>query len=139
MADEGIGTFLGLLLAAQSAKFPEVDFIDAGTGGMSILHLIAGRHKAVIIDCAQMGTAAGTMKKFTPEEVESTKLLRHQSLHEADILRIVQLSKRLGQLPEQVIFFGIEPSYIGPNGKLSNTLAEKIDNSIDAILKEIGC
>jgi hydrogenase maturation protease len=109
MADEGIGVYLIKRLAEQADQFPDVDFIDAGTGGMSVLHLIEDRDKAVFIDCAFMGEAPGVIRRFTPEEVRSTKVLAHQSLHEADLLHILSLAEQLGQCPEAVVIFGIQP------------------------------
>ena len=64
MADEGIGTQIIARLLDLAADYPDVDFIDAGTGGMNVLHLIADRKKAVIIDCALMKTAPGSIKRF---------------------------------------------------------------------------
>ena len=66
MADEGIGVRIVEELQKVAEQFPQVDFVDAGTGGMAILHLIADRDKAVIIDCALMG--------LTPGEIESSRV-----------------------------------------------------------------
>ena len=55
LSDEGIGVHLIRRLSERQDKFPLVEFIDAGTGGMNVLHLIANRKKAVIIDCVKMG------------------------------------------------------------------------------------
>ena len=46
-----------------------------------------------------MGTKPGTIKRFTPEDVISVKKLAHQSLHEADILKILEMAKQLGEYP----------------------------------------
>jgi len=109
MGDEGIGVKLIEILKSVSADFPEADFVDAGTGGMSLLHLIAGRKRAVIIDCAIMGEKPGTIRRFSPDEVKTVKQLRHLSLHEVDILKVIELARRLEECPEEIIFFGIEP------------------------------
>src|SRR4030042_2897768 len=54
MGDEGIGVYLVERLMESADEYPSVDFIDAGTGGLSILHHIEDRRKAIIIDCAFM-------------------------------------------------------------------------------------
>ena len=69
LSDEGIGVHLIRKLSEHQDKFPSVEFIDAGTGGMNVLHLIANRKKAVIIDCAKMGRKPGTIKRFEPADV----------------------------------------------------------------------
>ena len=137
MADEGIGGYLVTELQEHADKFPDVDFIDAGTGGFNLLHYLDGRKKAIIIDCALMGTKPGTIKKFSPEDVESTKRLSHYSLHEADIIKVLQMAKTLGQCPETVIIFGIEPETIEQRQSLSAELMERIEEYIERIEKEI--
>ena len=110
LSDEGIGGLVIDRLKACSVQYPQVDFIDAGTGGMAILHYISGRRKAVIIDCARMRTQPGTIKKFTRTDVKSVKKLTHYYLHEVDVLRIIDLCEQLEQCPEEIVIFGIEPA-----------------------------
>ena len=136
MADEGIGIHLIERLAGWAAEWPGVDFLDAGTGGMAVLHLIEGRAKAIFIDCAFMGQEPGVLRRFTPEEVRSAKVLAHQSLHEADLLRILALAEQLGQRPEQVVIFGIEPQAVEPRQGISAVLLEKTEDYLAEIRSE---
>jgi len=137
MADEGIGVYLIDRLAGVAERHPEVDFIDAGTGGMSVLHLIEGRTKAVFIDCAFMDEAPGTLRRFRPEEVLSAKVLAHQSLHEADFMQILSLAERFGQCPEQVVIFGIQPAVVEMRQSLSPLLLDKAEYYLAEILAEL--
>ncbi|HXK36562.1 MAG TPA: hydrogenase maturation protease [Candidatus Paceibacterota bacterium] len=137
MGDEGIGVHLIERLAESADKYPGVDFVDAGTGGLSVLHQIEGRHKAIFIDCAFMDEEPGTIRRFTPEEVRTRKVLAHQSLHEADLLQILTLAVQLGQGPERVVLFGIQPQRVGPGQGLSRTLADRIEEYAGVILQEL--
>jgi hydrogenase maturation protease len=137
MADEGIGIKLVQLLTSACGENARADFVDAGTGGMSVLHYIANRKKAIIIDCALMNTEPGTIKRFTPDQVKTVKELSHLSLHEVDILKVIELSKQLGECPEQIIFFGIEPETIEQRAGLSDLLTKKLDDYIEMISKEL--
>jgi hydrogenase maturation protease len=137
LSDEGIGVHLIRKLSENQEKFPSVEFIDAGTGGMNILHLIANRKKAVIIDCAKMGKKPGTIKQFEPVDVQTTKKMTHFSLHEADILQIINLSKQLGECPNQIVIFGIEPESLELGQKLSETLSHEIDAYLANICQEL--
>ena len=136
MCDEGIGCFLISHLREKSEKYPDIDFIDCGTGGMALLHLIAGRRKVILIDCALMGTEPGTIKKFTPEDVISIKKMVHQSLHEADIIKILEMAKQLGEYPQEVVIFGIEPEEITQKQQLTRTISQKINHFIKEISRE---
>ena len=137
MGDEGIGVYLVEQLARSAEKYPSVDFIDAGTGGLAVLHYIEGRHKAVIIDCAFMDEEPGVIRRFTPEQVRTRKVLAHQSLHEVDILRTLDLARQLGQAPDQVILFGIQPEQIEFGRGLSPKLTAKTDEYVSSILREL--
>ena len=137
LSDEGIGVHLIRKLSERQDNFPSVEFIDAGTGGMNVLHLIANRKKAVIIDCVKMGKKPGTIKRFEPTDVQTTKKMTHFSLHEADILRIIDLSKQLGECPQKIAIFGIEPESLELGQKLSKTLLDRIDAYAIDICKEL--
>ncbi len=137
MADEGIGVHLLGRLAELAAEYPAVDFVDAGTGGLSVLHHIQGRRKAILIDCAFMDDRPGAIRRFTPEEVCSTKVLAHQSLHEADLMRVIAMARQLDQAPEQTVIFGIQPKRIEPGRTLSRILTDKTDEYISVIRREL--
>jgi hydrogenase maturation protease len=137
LSDEGIGVHLVGRLSRLKRKFPLIDFIDAGSAGLSLLHLIANRKKAIIIDCAQMGEKPGTIRRFTPDDVQSVKKLSHFSLHEADILKVINLSRQLGECPDQIVLFGIEPESLEPGQKPTKILSDRFDLYIAEIRKEL--
>lgn len=141
MADEGIGTVLvdELSKLAQAGKLPadNVEYYDGGCGGMYLLHTIAERKKAILIDCCIMGTEPGTIRRFTPDDVNSVKKMAHLSLHEVDILKVIELAKEIGQCPDEIIIFGIEPVKIEQQMHLNEPLQTKLNDYIALIQKEI--
>ncbi len=137
MADEGIGEFIIDKLLEKKDSYSNIDFINAGTGGMAILRLIADRKKVIIVDCAYMDKTPGTILKFEPKEVQSVKKLLHYSLHETDILKIIDLAGQLGQCPDEIVIFGIEPEKIELRQGLSQTLQKKTDEYIETIKREL--
>lgn len=142
MADEGIGTTLvdELSKLAAAGKLPSdtIDYLDGGCGGMYLLHSIAGRKKAILIDCAKMGTAPGTLRRFTPDDVNTVKQMTHLSLHEVDILRVIDLARMLGQCPDEIVIFGIEPVAIEPQMHLNAPLMARLPEYLAAISREIS-
>jgi hydrogenase maturation protease len=137
MSDEGAGVRVVQRLSDFAGRFPSVDFVEAGTGGMSILHLIKDRDKAIFIDCAKIGEKPGVIRKFTPGEIKSSKMLVHQSLHEFDLIKIINMAYKLGQCPAEVIIFGIEPQSVKPGCELSKILTDKLDEYVTAVCKEL--
>jgi hydrogenase maturation protease len=138
MADEGIGVYLVERLAESAGDYPDVDFLDAGTGGWAVLHHIEERRKAIFLDCAYMGQEPGSIRRFVPEEVRSVKALAHQSLHEADLLRIIDVARQLGQAPDEVVIFGIQPERVEPGLGLSPSLMSRIESYLVLILRELN-
>lgn len=137
MGDEGVGVYLIEKLLRQKGRFPFAEFVDAGTAGVGLLHLIANRREVIFIDCANMRQEPGAIARFRPDEVKTIKRFSGQSLHESDLLKIIEMSKKLGECPEKIVIYGIEPAEVKEGMGLSKVLAERIDNYVAVISREI--
>ena len=137
MADEGIGLYVLRGLMAGSERLSDIDYVDLGSSLMGVVHAIAGRRKAILIDCAYMGEPPATIRRFNPDEVVSVKAMTHFSLHEGDLLEALGLSQRLGEYPEEVVIYGIQPERIAPGEGLSSALQERSHDYIDVISAEV--
>ena len=137
LSDEGIGLVLLETLARKAADFPAVDFLELGTGGMAVLHALAGRKAALILDCARMGAAPGTMRRFTPDTVRASDAPPNFSLHEGNVLDLVALSRRMGECPERIIIFGIQPETLAPGETVSPILQVRLPDYLALITKEL--
>lgn len=136
MRDEGIGIRLASEFSVHLADNPDVEVLDLGTGGLSVIHAIAGREKIVFVDCAIMGQSPGLMLRFTPEQVRSKKVRMRYSLHEGDLLNTLELSRRLGECPDDIVIFGIEPKEIAHGEGLTSELENNIRQYVQTILQE---
>jgi hydrogenase maturation protease len=137
MRDEGIGVRLASELSQRLADNPNAEVLDLGTGGLTIMHAIAGREKVIFVDCALMGETPGQMRRFTPQEVVSKKIKTRYSVHEGDLLEVLKLSTDMGECPDDIVIFGIEPKQVAPGEGLSEELQNNITNYLETILKEL--
>jgi len=137
MSDEGVGVHLIRRLPTHGPFGPRVDLLDLGTAGARILHAVAGRRKVIFVDCAFMDEEPGAIRRFTPDDVKSERVLPRMSLHEGDLLQFIELSRRLGECPEEVVIFGIQPQDTFPGEELSATLADRMEGYLEAILTEL--
>lgn len=137
MRDEGIGIRLASELSDYLSDNPDVEVMDMGTGGLSVIHAIEGRQKIIFVDCAIMGQPPGSMKRFTPERVRSKKVRMRYSLHEGDLLNTLELSRRLGECSDDIVIFGIEPKEIAHVQGLTSELENNIPKYVQTILKEL--
>jgi hydrogenase maturation protease len=138
MRDEGIGICLASELSAHLAGNPDVEVMDLGTGGLAVLHAIKGRKKIIFVDCAVIKQPPGTMLRFTPQQVRSKKIRMRYSLHEGDLLNTLELSRRLGECPDEIVIFGIEPKEISDGEGLTSELQNNIRQYVQTILQETG-
>jgi hydrogenase maturation protease len=137
LSDEGVGVHI---LQEIEKRVPEprpFDLLDSGNSSMRVLHSLKGCKKAVFVDCALMGAKPGEMKRFTPEEVSSIKNLQGFSLHEGDLLKTLELAKMLGDLPDEVVIFGIQPASLEQGENLSSALEVNFKTHVELILKEL--
>ena len=112
MSDEGIGIYIAEEIGKRNVLPADIEATELGTGNMNVLHAIAGREKVVFVDCAKMGGSPGTMRRFGLDEVVSKKVLTSWSAHEGDLLNLLEISRTMGELPAEVVIFGIEPAKI---------------------------
>ena len=136
MSDEGIG--VRVIARLQETPVADVvDVLDLGTSGMQVLHELQGRDKVVFVDCAMMGLPAGTLRRFTPDDVETRKVQTRLSLHEGDLLNTIALARRLGTCPGEIVIFGIEPKKLELGEELSAELAGQLEDYVAAIYEEV--
>jgi hydrogenase maturation protease len=136
MHDEGIGIHLASELSSRLTDHPDIEVLDLGTGGLTVIHAIEGRKKVIFVDCAIMGETPGAIRRFTPEEVRSKKVRTRYSLHEGDLLDTLKLSHSIGEYPQDIVIFGIEPKQVAPGEGLSEELQSNIPHYVETILRE---
>jgi hydrogenase maturation protease len=134
LSDEGVGGRIAQALVDRSLLPDGVEALDLGTGGLSVLHAISGHRKAVLVDCAFMDAAPGEWRCFSRDEVRNRSRLTRYSLHEGDVLQTMDLAERLGELPDQVCFIGIQPACVEPGEDLSPALQHRFEEYIRAVL-----
>jgi hydrogenase maturation protease len=137
MSDEGIGPAILQRFMDRAQDYAPIEFVDVGTGGFSLLYHLEGADRVVFVDCAQMGDQPGTIRRFTCDQVQTVKRLAHFSLHEGDLLTLIEKAKQLGQCPEEIVIFGIEPELIDFGLDLTETLSARMDEYVARIDEEL--
>ncbi len=136
--DDGIGIVLLERLVERKDKLPAgIEYIDGGTGGMNLLHLLARFDIVVLIDAVKFCEHTGKSKLFKAEDVYSKKIQIKTSTHDSDFLKIMQLSEELGESPDEVYIFGVQPKDTSYGSNPSPELQQKIDLLLDNLICEI--
>jgi hydrogenase maturation protease len=131
--DDGIGINLIEKLNKKKNSFAQnIEFIDGGTGGISLVHLFAKFDIVLLIDAIDFNGKPGDIKFFKlDDKVYSDKNINFTT-HEENILNVLKLSEKIDEKPE-VYMFGIQPKKIG----FKNKLTKKLEIKIDLILSKL--
>ena len=136
--DDGIGIVLLEKLVEQKYNLPHgIQYIDGGTGGMNILYLLAQFDIVFIIDAAFFNAVPGYGKLFTIQQIKNNKISFSDSTHEFDILKVINLSKNLDELPEYIFFFGVQPKDTSIGTDLSKELQQNIEKLLKKLIVEL--
>ncbi|MEA1994092.1 MAG: hydrogenase maturation protease [Euryarchaeota archaeon] len=134
MGDDGIGP--AVLHALSEHSLPEdVDLIDGGTGGFSILHIIKDYDRVLLIDSGDFGGSPGELKIFGPKEANSVKKVQRYSLHDADLMEIIRVSEKLGECPEEIHIMAVQPKKVEMGRSLSPQVEKAVPIVVEAVEK----
>lgn len=135
MGDDGAGP--AVFRALSTLLLPDhVELIDGGTGGMSILHVLKEYETSIIVDCADFGGTPGDITLFSPGDAISMKSHTY-SLHDVDLMKIIDISRTIGEAPSTVLIVAIQPKSITFNSSLSPEVAAAIPKAVEHILSFI--
>ncbi len=136
--DDGIGIeLLGFLQSEKDISYKEAELIDAGTGGMNLLHLLSRFDVVVLIDAVDFKGKPGETRLFTLEEIQQKKTPIRLSTHESDFINVLALSKQLNELPHRLYVFGVQPYDLSFGMGLSMQLKKRLPELTKSLKKEI--
>lgn len=131
MGDEGVG--IHAIEYLNRSNWPEdVDLIDAGVPGLSLLHILEGRELSIVIDCADfkgrpgeiLVTDTAKLKKPTEELI---------SLHATSLLGTLSLAEKTGTNIGKVILICVQPKTL----EMSTTLSPEVSTALPKIQQEV--
>lgn len=136
MCDEGVGPRVAELLASGFSFPDNVEVVDAGTIGFSILDLFMGRDHVIVIDAVKdTGHPAGTVVILTPEEIGANQVMH--SLHDTRLVDVLQAAAMTGHTP-QTICVGVQVESLAEwVVELTPACAEAIPIAAAAVLDKL--
>ena len=136
--DDGVGIVLLELLVKRKKEFPKnIEFIDGGTGGMNLLHLLAQFDTVLLIDAVDFKGRPGEARVFSLKDIQSQKKPVMMSTHDPDFLNLLRLSQAFKELPETLVIFGVQPRDVSHGMGLSKEIETVIDHLFLKLQKEI--
>ncbi|MEA2008917.1 MAG: hydrogenase maturation protease [Chloroflexota bacterium] len=133
--DDGVGPRVVEELLRREIP-SHVEVLDAGSGGLDLLHILKGRELAVVVDSARLGEDPGQFIRFTPSQVELAP--RSFNPHHASLAEVMTLARALGQPLPRIVVFGIQAAKLDWGEGLSPAVENTIPKLIAAILREVS-
>jgi len=136
MGDDGIGIAAAERLAALPLP-AGVEVIDGGTGGLTLLDLMAGAERVILLDAVEMGLPPGSIARLDAGEIDAEAAGAALSLHETGLAAVLALGREMGSLPERIVVFGVEPASLERRLGLSPTVAAALEALVARVLAEL--
>ncbi len=138
MADDGVGArVVEELEKLRDTSLPaSVDLIEGGTAGLALVDLIEGRRKVIVIDAIHGGGEPGSLHRLAPGDLEAGGSSA-MSLHDFGLPDALEMARRLGSAPAEVVIFGIAAKEICPRLALSPEVARAVPEAVKLVLEEL--
>jgi hydrogenase maturation protease len=136
LCDEGIGVHVVRELSA-GGELPDVDFHDGGVAGATLLNLIEGEERVVLVDAVDAPLPPGTVVRLTPDELAPSGA-PSWSLHDLNLADTLGMMRLRGTLPDMMIL-GVVPADIETYSlELSPALAARFGEIVGKVRAEIA-
>jgi hydrogenase maturation protease len=136
LCDEGIGVHVVRELHRRGVP-PGVEYVDGGVAGATLLNLIEGEKRVVIVDAVDAPFPPGTVVRLAPGEIAGTSGPAW-SLHDVNLAATIGMMRLRETLPEMLIL-GVVPADIGSYSlDLSGPLAARFGEIVDKVLGEVA-
>ena len=126
---------VGILIARRLATLlPQtVVIIEHSGDGATLMDQWRGADLAIIVDAAKSGVPAGTIHRLDPRKETIPSDFLHHSSHAFAVAEAVEVARRLGLLPPEMLIFGLEGIDFGAGSPLSPA----VDHAQTAVIDEI--
>jgi hydrogenase maturation protease len=139
--DDGVGVHV--LNKLKCEKLPsEVELVDGGVGGLSLLNLVRGMEFTIFVDAVE-GEQPGRIHRFTQDDLNSKvkSMLHPASLHDLGLAEMIKIGQAVypNDMPKKIIVYGIEvrePKEYST--ELTKDVGESVDQVVKLILKELN-
>ncbi len=134
--DDGLGGRVVDLLARQALPHG-VEIQDGGLPGWGLVTWLEGWSRLILVDAAKMGLEPGSWRRLGMDEVSLETTRGGFSLHNPGLADGLALAQALQALPEEVVFYFVEPESIDNGLGLTSTVQAVLPELVENILYEL--
>jgi hydrogenase maturation protease len=141
MGDDGVG-LEALERLRRDFEMPlEVELVDGGTWGMSLLPTIEDSDRLLFIDAINTGALPGTEIILSRDDIPRYLSMKI-SPHQVDLRDVLAVAELRGTLPVETIAIGLQPDRVEMGVGLSSTLEHRLDGLVATVVRQLeawGC
>ncbi len=110
LQDDGVGIHITELFKSNQQADSNVEVVDGGTIGLSLLPDIEDADAVVIVDASEIGERPGTMRIFRNQEIDRQLSGKKRSVHEVALYDLFSAAAIRGRSPEERALIAIQPA-----------------------------
>lgn len=132
LKDEGAGVHAVRYLCERYPPGRDTYYMDGGTLSFTLAsHIEKARH-FVVIDAAQLNSAAGVVQAFIGSQMDDFLNERKaKSVHEVSLIDLISMVRLTGRLPPHRALVGIQPREVNWGETLSDVVEAAIPVACD--------
>jgi hydrogenase maturation protease len=135
LRDEGVG--IHAVRALEERGAPDgIEVLDGGTAGLDALAALGRVDKLVVIDAVEARGPAGSIYRFTPDDVAEDRAGPVMSLHDIGLLDNLAMARQIGLEPGATIVFGVVPEAVDWGLELSPAVAARVPELLELVIAE---
>jgi len=135
--DEGFGVRVAEELEQHYEFSPNVTVLDGGTLGLRLMGPIMEADYLIIVDIVLNEGKPGDVFRLLGQDLKKACAFTN-SMHQTDLLDTLSRCSLIGEVPADVILYGVEPvNYEDMSAALSPELEAKLPEVMGLVLKEV--
>jgi hydrogenase maturation protease len=139
LSDDGVGNRVAQVLEEKLAQRQDVTVMETSLSGLSLIDLLAGYDKAIIVDAIQTAEGkTGQIYRLNPEALNNTRHV--SSPHDVNFATALELGNKLGiAMPKQIVIYAVEVDDISNFGEeFTPRVKQAIPRCVRRIIKELN-
>jgi hydrogenase maturation protease len=136
LADEGLGVRAVERLRDGYNISEEVEALDGGTLGLSLLPYLSGVKNLLILDAVDTGFNPGALIRLEGTAIPAALAVK-LSMHQIGLQELLAAGSISGELPERIVLWGIQPERIDWGVGLTPPVEAALDNLVYEVLEEL--
>lgn len=134
LSDEGVGVHVVRRLQDRVAEACDgVEFLDGGTLSFTLAADIERAHRLIVVDAAQLGAPAGTVRVFTGAAMDGFIGTGKRSVHEVGLIDLLDIARLTDSLPPERALVAVQPDRLTWGCELTPAVEDAVAAATHAV------